>query len=206
MMNQVLRLTRPGEPILDLKGETIYRPRPIYLIFEHITRNALRDGLLRDTIPEDVVRAGCHVAQADGVFFPRRGRAFLNANFLDMGRLRASGQWINDDGSFTIAVPGYYVILSKDGTAQGALDGSSYRGQRLLGTGTHKFVTVGSDQQLACLWAPAFIRGFSPFHLKDREFYGSPVFGPAHDHPGAPPGRRRHRSRGSHPASAGGGR
>ncbi len=206
MMRQVLGLTRPEDPIIDLKGETIFRRRPYYYIFEFITRRAMRRGLVRDTIPEDIVAARCHVAQADGVFFPPRGRAFLNANFLDMGRLRASGQWINDDGSFTIAVPGYYVILSKDGEAQGALDGSPYRGQRLLDIGAHRFVTVGPKQPLACLWAPAFIRGFSPFHLKDREFNGSPVFGPSHDHPGAPSGRRRHRSWGPNPTSAGGGR
>jgi hypothetical protein len=202
MMRQVLALTRPEDPIIDLKGETIFRRRPYYNIFEFITRRAMRRGLVRDTIPEDIVAARCHVAQADGPFFPPRGRDFLNANFLDMGRLRASGQWINDEGSFTIAVPGFYVILNKDGEAQGALDGSPYRGQRLLGIGAHSFVTAGPNQQLACLWAPAFIRGFSPFHLKDREFNGSPVFRHAHDHSGASPGRRRHRGGGPHSTGA----
>src|SRR5881409_2736906 len=95
------------------------------------------------------------------------------------------------------------VILTKDGEAQGALDGSPYRGQRSLNIGAHSFVTGGEKQQLACLWAPAFIRGFSPFHLKDREFNGSPVFRPAHDHPGAAPRRRRHRGWGFDSASPG---
>ncbi|HEY8132780.1 MAG TPA: glycosyltransferase family 39 protein [Thermoanaerobaculia bacterium] len=203
MMRQVLGLTRPEDPIIDLKGETIFRRRPYYHIFEFITRRAMRRGLVRDTIPEDVVAARCHVAQADGPFFPPRGRAFLSANFMDMGRLRASGQWINDDGSFTIAVPGFYVILTKDGEAQGALDGTPYRGQRSLNIGAHSFVTAGEKQQLACLWAPAFIRGFSPFHLKDREFNGSPVFRPAHGHLGASSRRRRHRGWGSDSASPG---
>ncbi len=193
MMNQVLGLTRPGEPIIDLKGETIYRRRPYYYIFEFITRRAMRKGYVQDTIPEDVVRAGCHVAQADGVFFPPRGRAFLNENFIDLGRLRTSGQWIKDDGSFGIAVPGDYVILSKDGQAQGALDGLQYTGRRMLQRGAHKFVTAGVNQELACLWAPAFERGYSPFHLKDREFNGSPVFRSAHYRSGASSGRRRHR-------------
>ena len=26
------------------------------------------------------------------------------------------------------------------------------------------------DERLACLWAPAFARGFSPFHLRDLDF------------------------------------
>jgi len=203
MMRQVLGVTRPGEPLLDLKGETIYRQRPYYYIFEFITRRLMRRGLIVDTIPEDVVRTQCHVAQADGVFFPPRGRAFLTENFLDLGRLRASGQWIQDDGSFTIAVPGSYVILTSTGEAQGALDGSPYRGQRNLVVGRHTFVTAEVKEPFACLWAPAFIRGYSPFQFRDREFPGSPVFDAAHDDPGAPSGRRRHRRWGPHPARPG---
>ncbi len=206
MMRQVLGLTRPGEPIIDLKGETIFRPRPYYHIFEFITRRAMRKGFVQDTIPEDVIRARCHVAQADGVFFPARGRAFLSENFIDLGRLRASGQWLKDEGSFTIAVPGEYVILSSTGEAQGALDGFPYRGKRMLSAGAHKFVTSGASQELACLWAPAFERGYSPFHLRDREFNGSPVFRSTHHHSGAASRRRGHRGWRFDPARAGGAR
>lgn len=206
MMRQVLGLTRPGEPLLDLKGETIYRRRPYYFIFEFITRRAMLRGLIADTIAEDVVRTQCHVAQADGVFFPPGGRAFLNANFLDLGRLRASGQWIQDDGSFTIAVPGSYVILTATGESQGTLDGLPYGGPRMLAPGRHIFVTAGRKELLACLWAPAFSRGYSPFHLRDREFPGSPVFDTASGDPGAASGRRRHRRWGPHPTHSGGGR
>ena len=203
MMRQVLGLTRPGEPIVDLKGETIYRRRAYYYIFEYITRRAMLRGLVQDTIAEDVVRAQCHVAQADGSFFPPRGRMFLRDNFIDVGRLRASGQWINDDGSFTIAVPGEYVILSSNGEARGALDGSPYIGKRMLGSGAHNFVTAEGQQPLAYLWAPAFERGYSPFHLRDREFTNSPVYRSAHHHFGAASGRRRHRRWRLDPAGVG---
>lgn len=170
MMRQVLRLTRPGEPVMDLKGETIYRPRPYYFIFEFITRNAMSRALLPDTIPEDVVRAQCHVAQADGEFFPARGRAFLNANFLDMGRLRVAGKWITVNSSFTIAVPGQYVLINKHGEVAGSLDGVPDRGPRYLAAGPHVFMTSDPARPIACLWAPAFQRGFTPFHLQDRDF------------------------------------
>jgi hypothetical protein len=195
MMRQVLGLTRPEDPIIDLKGETIYRRRPYYYILEFITRREIRRGVIVDSIPEDVVRAQCHVAQADSGFFPPRGRAFLNANFLDVGRLRAAGQWIKEDGSFTIAIPGRYVIVTRDGEPQGILDATPYRGERSLELGIHRFEPVGPTQRMACLWAPAFARGYSPFHLRDREFYGSPVFAAADvDHRTAS-GRRRHRRR-----------
>ncbi|MDQ6801695.1 MAG: glycosyltransferase family 39 protein [Acidobacteriota bacterium] len=203
MMRQVLGVTRPGEPLLDLKGETIYRPRPYYYIFEYITRRLLRSGVIVDTIPEDVVRTQCHVVQADGPFFPPRGRAFLQANFIDLGRLRAAGQWLEDDGSFTIAVPGEYFILTSNGQAHGDLDGSPYRGASMLAPGRHIFVTTGTKELSACLWAPAFLRGYSPFNLRDREFPGSPIFDSPDYGPGAASGRRRHRGWGPHPARPG---
>jgi hypothetical protein len=167
---QVLTLTHPGEPLMDYKGETIYRRRPYYFILEFITRNAIMRGLLPDTVAADVVHAGCHVAQADGTQWPDHARAFLSANFLDLGRLRASGQWLRRDGSFSIAVPGEYVILRKEGEAGGFLDGTPYHGARVLAAGMHTFASAQAGGRLACLWAPAFARGYSPFHLRDLDF------------------------------------
>jgi Dolichyl-phosphate-mannose-protein mannosyltransferase len=167
MMDQVLRLSHPGEPLLDHKGETIYRRRPFYFAFEIATRTLMSRGIVRDTVAEDVIRTRTHVAQADGAMWPPRGRAFLNENFINMGRLRASGQWIAEDGTFTIAVPGEYVIVRERGEARGVLDGTTYVGARELGTGPHRFV---GEKKVAVLWAPAFRRGHSPFHLRDLEF------------------------------------
>lgn len=168
MMNQLLRLTRPGEPVIDFKGETVFRPRPYYYVLEHITRVLIRHHRIPDTIPEDVVRARCYVAQADGEFWPERARPFLNANFLDMGRLRAAGQWVKPDGTFSIAVPGPYVIVARNGEARGTLDGAPYLGAVSLASGVHAF--AGNGGRIAVLWAPAFARGFTPFRLQDRDF------------------------------------
>ncbi len=169
MMHQALRLAAPGEPLSDFKGETVYRRRPTYWVLETITREAMRHNLLPDTMWEDAVRANCHVAQADGPFWPPRSRALFSANFLDMGRLRASGQWIKADGTFTIAIPGDYVVVDKNGLAQGTLDGTPSNAPRMLAAGPHRFAPP-NDTHYAVLWAPAFARGFSPFHLKDLDF------------------------------------
>jgi hypothetical protein len=169
MMHQALRLAGPGEPLSDFKGETVYRRRPTYWVLETITREAMRHNLLRDTMWEDAMRADCHVAQADGPFWPPRSRALFSANFLDMGRLRASGQWIKPDGTFTIAMPGEYVVIGRNGLARGTVDGTSMTGSRPLQAGAHRFAPP-NDSHYAALWAPAFERGFSPFHLKDRDF------------------------------------
>jgi hypothetical protein len=169
MTRQVLGLTRPGETIIDLKGETIFRPRPVYQIFESITRAAIRKGLIHDTIPESIIDARCHVALPDSEFIPHRARNFLRENFLDVGRLRAAGRWIAENGSFSIAVEGPYVILTQDGQANGLLDGTPYNGPRMLQRGVHNFSNASDGKPKAVLWAPAFTRGYSPFHLRDQE-------------------------------------
>jgi hypothetical protein len=170
MIRQVLGVSRPGEYLMDIKGETIFRPRPYYFIFELITRSAMERGLIADTIAEELIAKRVHVAQADGPFLPKRGAAFLNANFVDLGRIRASGQWLGDDGSFSIAIPGQYVVLSEFGRAIGTLDGTPQTGPRVLAAGAHRFERALAGERLVVLWAPAFARGYSPFHHRDKEF------------------------------------
>ena len=167
MMDQALRLTRPGEPLMDLKGETIYRHRPFYYAFELITRTQMARGLIADTVARDVIRSRTYVAQADGPMWPPAARAWLSANFVNLGRLRAAGNWVKKDGTFVIGVPGEYVVLHADGPARGLLDGTPYTGARVLAAGRHRFM---GEKEACVLWAPAYRRGHSPFHLRDLEF------------------------------------
>jgi len=169
MMDQVLGLTRPGEPLMDYKGETIYRRRPYYFIFEAIGRAELKHGLIPDTIKSDMIKARCHVAQADGRFWPPRAKDFLAEHFIDVGRLRVSGNVIPESGAFETAIAGRYVIIDKHGIAAGTLDGAPYHGAVDLAPGMHHF-TRATDERVAWLWAPAFERGYSPFHLRDLDF------------------------------------
>lgn len=167
MMDQALRLTRPGERLIDVKGETIYRERPFYYALEVVTRSQMAHGIIPDTIAQDVIRTRTYAAQADGPMWPPVGRAFLSDNFVNLGRLRAAGQWVKPDGTFTIAIPGEYVVLNDRGDAQGMLDGTPYTGARVLGAGGHRF---SGEPGTCVVWAPAFRRGHSPFHLRDLEF------------------------------------
>jgi hypothetical protein len=170
MLNQVLQLTHPGELLMDYKGETVYRRRPYHYIFEAIGRRVLQRHLIPDNVPESIVAARCYVTQADGPFFSPRTRRFLREQFMDMGRLRAAGSLIRDDGTFTIAVPGDYVVIDHQGQAAGALDGTPLTTPRSLAAGPHRFDRATPGDRVAVLWAPAFQRGFSPFHLRDRDF------------------------------------
>lgn len=166
MMDQALRLTHPGERLLDYKGETIYRRRPFYYALEIVTRSQMAAGLIPDTIARDVVRTRTYAAQADGAMWPPAARAFLTANFVDLGRLRAAGQWLQPGGTFTIAIPGPYVVLDEHGIAPGMLDGTP-NAPRFLEAGPHQFI---GTTRTCVVWAPAYERGHSPFHLRDREF------------------------------------
>ncbi|HYC88901.1 MAG TPA: glycosyltransferase family 39 protein [Thermoanaerobaculia bacterium] len=166
MMDQALRLTRPGEPLMDHKGETIYRHRPFYYAFELITRTQMAKGLIPDTVAADVVRSRTYVVQADGPPWPPASRAWLSAHFVNLGRLRAAGQWVKG-GTFTIGVPGEYVVLDANGEARGTLDGTPYTGARVLAAGPHRWV---GKEEVCVLWAPAWRRGHSPFHLRDLDF------------------------------------
>ena len=167
MMDQALRLTRPGEPLMDLKGETIYRHRPFYYAFELITRTQMSKGLIPDTVAQDVVRSRTYVAQADGPMWPPASRAWLSAHFVNLGRLRGAGNWVKKDGTFVIGVPGEYVVLDAGGEARGTLDGTPYTGARVLAAGPHRFI---GEKETCVLWAPAYRRGHSPFHLRDLDF------------------------------------
>lgn len=167
MMNQALRLTRPGERLLDYKGETIYRERPFYYALEIVTREQMAKGIIPDTIARDVVRTRTYAAQADGPMWPPASRAWLSDHFVNLGRLRAAGQWVKRDGTFTIGVPGEYVVLDTNGEAKGTLDGTPYTGARMLSAGAHHFKGEGD---VCVVWAPAYRRGHSPFHLRDLDF------------------------------------
>lgn len=169
MMDQVLGVSRPGEMLMDYKGETIFRRRPYYPIFEALTREQMRRAKIEDTIAADIVRTRCYVAQADGAFWPPMGRQFMAHNFLDLGRIRAAGQWIASDGTFSIAIPGKYVVIDEDGVAQGTINGSP-NAPREFGAGTYRFAPAPGEKKVAVIWAPAIERGYSPFKLRDRDF------------------------------------
>lgn len=176
LVAETLQLTRPGDHIMDLKGETIFRARPFFYAFEGVTRKRISLGLIQDSIPEDVVRTGTTVAALDSGFFPPRGRAFLNDNFVSVGALRVAGRLIDDkamnaDGSFAfeVGVPTVYALVSDRGDQATELDGSPYTGGRTLSPGRHTFKpALGSSSQWAVVWASAIERGFSPFPGKGR--------------------------------------
>lgn len=169
LVADVLKITDRDDPVMDTKGETIFRTRPFPWVLETITIARLSRGLIPDTIAEDMVRAHCYVAVEDSTRFPSRGRAFLNENFVSVGALRVAGRILHTPrgprtpAEFEVAIPGRYAVVTLQGTATGTLDGATYSGPRVLGVGPHEFVPDRDESRLAVVWARAVERGLSPF-------------------------------------------
>jgi hypothetical protein len=169
LVRDVLRLTGPEDVVIDAKGETVFRPRAWRLVLESLTRERLRRGDIRDTLPEDLVARDCRVATLDDPRFPPRARAFLQAHYIPVGRLRVAGTFLAVGGGppasipFPIAVPAEYTVVGDAGPVAGSLDGTPFTGPRRLEAGTHEFADAGGPERLAVVWARAVRRGFTPF-------------------------------------------
>ena len=169
LVADVLRLTDPGDVVIDAKGETVFRRRAWYWALESITRERLRRGMIRDSLPSELVARRCHVATPDDPRFPPGARAFLAANYVSVGRLRVSGALLHGAAGstapvvFRIEVPGRYMVVGDAGPATGTLDGRPLTGPRMLGQGAHEFTRAAGSGELAVVWARALDRGFSPF-------------------------------------------
>jgi hypothetical protein len=174
LLAEVLRLTQPTDPVVDLKGETVFRWRSSYYVLEGITKARIARGLIADDIPERLIATRTYVATADSDQFPPRTRTFLQENYVPVGHLRVAGQFLTpqlvNDGAyafpFNVQIPARYMIVPETGTATGWLDDTPYQNARFLGPGPHEYRSSFSEGRLALMWEQAVERGFSPFLLQ----------------------------------------
>jgi 4-amino-4-deoxy-L-arabinose transferase-like glycosyltransferase len=168
LVADVLRLTVAGEPVMDLKGESLFRPRPTYWVLENITQERMRRGEIPDDIAERLISTRTYVAVHDSERFPAASRRFLMENYVPVAHVRVAGKFLDPDPSgafpFDVALPGPYTVLSRSGAIGGTLDGSPLSGSRYLPPGRHVFRPSPPALPLALVWARAASKGFSPFH------------------------------------------
>jgi len=164
---EVLLLTTPADKVMDAKGETVFRDRAFFYAVDTGTITRLRKGLLEDNIPARCIAARVCVATIARSRFPRRAREFLDSEYIRAGFADVAGKLLTgSEGTvpFAIAVPADYAIVSENGSAAGALDGSPYAGARFLNAGRHTFEPSGGGGRYAVVWARAAEKGLSPFH------------------------------------------
>jgi hypothetical protein len=166
LLDDVLHITGRGDSILDLRGETVFRPRPFYYALEAITLERIRTGHIHDDIAEHLVAARTPCVAADNPDFPPSARAFMNENYLLVGKLRVAGKFLSEGEAvqrFEIRIPLRYAIVTRRGAGQGVLDGTAYEGPRELGAGLHFYRPAAGESRMAVVWAEAIDRGRSPF-------------------------------------------
>jgi F0F1-type ATP synthase membrane subunit c/vacuolar-type H+-ATPase subunit K len=149
----VAALTTESDYVFDLKGDSIFRRRPLYVVYEHIARTLIGNGTIADRGPEALVAHGCCVAITDSSHIPARTRAFLNEHFLDLGSLRVCGTVLREGDTFTIAVPQTYAVIGSD-VSHVLIDGTPYRGPRFLAVGAHT-IARPAREPLTVVWSHA---------------------------------------------------
>jgi hypothetical protein len=188
MLGDVLRLTRPSDTIMDLKGETVFRDRPFYYALEAVTLVRIQLGSIPDTIPEELVAHRTCVAVPDDVRFPERAREFLNANYISVGRLRVAGRRLAQGSplrqtvTFDVGIPAVYAIVAAQQPIAGWLDGHRCTRPMFLGVGRHRLRVAPAREPITLVWAVAIERGFRPVPdvpEPSRTCVGSPERRPA---------------------------
>src|SRR5207249_248864 len=102
----VLALTGPDESVMDLKGEAVFRRRPVPWVLESVTQERFRRGLMPDEIAAELRATRTAVAMPDHHKLPPGIRAFLNANYVEVGAVRVLGRRLHDVAAGAAASPG----------------------------------------------------------------------------------------------------
>jgi hypothetical protein len=168
ILGEVLRLTKPGEYVMDFKGECVFRRRAFFYVTEPLTYVRLKRGIIPDTVAADLVGKGVHVVLNQDRWYPKQASEFMTANYLPVGRLRVAGRMIASEpvasGSrveFELMIPGSYVLWADGAPVSGNLDGAPYIGPRELAAGRHVFLAGEAHPRVAVIWARAVEAGFT---------------------------------------------
>jgi len=157
LVDEVLALTQPGDPVMDLKGETVFRPRPYYFVLEAITNIKLRLGLIRDEIATTLVRSRTYVVAGDEL--PPAALRFVRRYYVRWGSVHVAGVQLQPlrehlPAYFDIGVPGPYVVLGDRGVARATIDGVAVgRAGVMLAAGRHRLVAQESAQRPMVIWS-----------------------------------------------------
>lgn len=162
LLRDTLALTRPGDSLLDLKGETIFRRRPVFLVYQHATVRGINEGRLAEPDPRLLADRKTAVVVGGKAGFTRGMKDYLKARYVPAGRgnLRVAGESLKPSwregrwvAAAEIPVAGDYVFL-RNGEVIGEFRAAS------AGPVTLDF---GDDREPRLLyWKPAWEAGYPP--------------------------------------------
>jgi hypothetical protein len=171
LLRNVLTLLKPGDYVLDCKGETVFRQRSVRAVYETITKSAIQRGLILDNAPQRCVETHtCVVATTLIRTFPPDTSRFVRRNYLRVtNNLRIAGKELKPSATnplrceFEVTIPASYEIISPRENVSGTLDGIPYNGARFLEAGSHTFESTSPSRGLVLLWSQAVDRHFTLF-------------------------------------------
>jgi hypothetical protein len=168
ILGEVLRLTKPGEYVMDFKGESVFRPRAYYYVLEPLTFVKVKRGKLPDTVAADLLAKHVDVVLNQDRWYPKNAVAFMTRNYVAVGRMRVAGKVIAtkagaaDAIAFNVEVPASYVVWADGHPIAGKMDGGATAGPFELAAGAHEFVPAEAHGPTAIFWERAAELGFQP--------------------------------------------
>jgi hypothetical protein len=167
-----LNLTHRGRTVLDAKGQTIYRPRPYYYVFEQLTREQVERGELLDDVPARLIATRTPVV-IESHWLTHATAQFVNQNYLSVGNVLVLGKKLAPAPfgpvRFEIVIPEKYTIVGTNGMVSGTLDGVDISGSRDLSPGMHDLALTSPEQSVAIVWSRAIEKGYSPFSQAKKQ-------------------------------------
>lgn len=143
----VLALAGPDDAVLDAKGESVFRSRPVYQVFELLTLHKLRRGELQLDLPAVLRDRRVGVVLPSRVVTDEAFADFLRTNFLEVapGVLLAGRRLPLPAGQggidFELAIAGDYRA---DGCDAGCrVDGQAVETPLRLAAGAHRLEADG---------------------------------------------------------------
>ena len=183
ILGEVLRLTKPGEFVMDFKGESVFRQRAFFYVLEPLTFVRIRRMIIPDTVAEDLVGqnvcVNLEIRTLAGI--QRMRRDFQRReNYLAVGRMRVAGKVIaikpvtaNESIRFNVVLPASYVVWADGGAIAGSLDGAPGLQPRELMAAPHEFKPEAAHGRVAIFWSRAAEAGFQPVldQVTGRDFF-----------------------------------
>ncbi|MGC1479423.1 MAG: glycosyltransferase family 39 protein [Chthoniobacterales bacterium] len=161
MLAAVLDHTQPTDHVLDRKGETVFRPRPVYLAYVRSTTREMNAGGLEAPDPSRLRETATAYAIEHTSSYTEDMKDHVRENYLSTTgeQLRVAGAILKpsfEDGRWIdrlpIEIPGDYLIIEPDGT-----------------TTTHRIESAEPEvfefpdrEQRTLFWKPAYDSGLRP--------------------------------------------
>jgi len=163
----ILRLTDPDDLVMDGKGESIYRKRPIYWVLEGITITRIQAGLIPDDVIPRMIATNTCVALDHRM--RKEDKDWLRQNFMDgENKIWIAGKNLGPAKPEIVfenqIAADYSFVSDKGGRIAGTLDGKPLVHSQFIPAGRHELrLDAGGSGNVAFLWAKAVDRGFDPF-------------------------------------------